>query len=161
MQIGITLRFHFTQDWMTKLEKKDKKNGSTDVGKEEHLFIVGGSGNWFSYYRNLFGDAKKISKILSIIWSPLGHITKALSVLEIFANPCSFVLYSKCPGNRNSLDAHWLMSNAYVIPTDNGILFSCSGKIVKISYNRWLWKQSILSETQKDKCCMLSIICAC
>lgn len=69
MQIEITLRFHFTPDRMTKLENKDKKkkNGSTDVGKEEHLLIVGGSANWFSYSGNLFGDAKNDSKIVSTI----------------------------------------------------------------------------------------------
>ena len=45
---------------LKRLKKKKKKANVEDVEKEEHLYTVGGSVNWFRHYGKQYGFLKKL-----------------------------------------------------------------------------------------------------
>ena len=60
IQIKTTMRYHLTQLRMTIIKNLETINAREGVEKREHFYTVVGNVNWYSHYREQYGDSLNI-----------------------------------------------------------------------------------------------------
>ena len=60
IQIKTTMRYHLTKLRMTIIKNLETINAREGVEKREHFYTVVGNVNWYSHYREQYGDSLNI-----------------------------------------------------------------------------------------------------
>ena len=129
MQIKAAMRYHLTPVRVVIIRSQQRTNAGEGMEKRPPSYTVGGNGNWYNHYGELYGGTLEICTQKchmtqqSHSWA---YIWRKLSLKKTHAPACSLHLYSQQPrhGNRPNVHQQMIGLGRYGIYTHNGILLS-------------------------------------